>query len=130
MLVLGLEEHRLGDVVEDRVRLARREQRSLGEPDRERRLCGDPVGQPVARGLQVSRLDDSASTEPAGTVTDYSPKGPAPSGTTVTITVSTFVPEPTPPAPDGVCDPILPDDPDCLDPGDGVTPDGRQPFGF
>ncbi|MGO4254950.1 Stk1 family PASTA domain-containing Ser/Thr kinase [Marmoricola sp. RAF53] len=49
-------------------------------------------------GFQVSSLPDTASTQPKGTVTQQSPSAgsPQPSGTTITIVVSQYVPPTTP----------------------------------
>ena len=52
-------------------------------------------------GFKVSSLPDSASTDPKGTVTQQSPPAgqPQPSGTTITILVSTYEPPVIPPTP-------------------------------
>ena len=49
-------------------------------------------------GFKVSSLPDTSSTDPKGTVTQQSPQagGPQPSGTTITILVSTYEPPPPP----------------------------------
>ena len=52
-LVLGLEEHRLGQVVDERVRLARGVEHRLRQPYGERGLGRDAVGQAVRGRLEL-----------------------------------------------------------------------------